>query len=88
MMLSCNTTPKGVVLPYTDNYQALASLKHYKDWGTYNVHDLACIKTRKITKKQLTGKWEIIQLKESTYKRGTYAGQILWGENRFRSQWV
>ncbi|MDD2559997.1 MAG: arabinan endo-1,5-alpha-L-arabinosidase [Bacteroidales bacterium] len=45
ILISCNTTPPGVVLPYTDNYQSLASLKHYKEWGTYNVHDPACIKT-------------------------------------------
>ncbi len=61
---------------------------HYKEWGAYNVHDPACIKARRISKKQLTGKWEIIQLKESTCKRGTYAGQILWGENRLAEEEV
>ena len=44
ILISCNTTPPGVVLPYTDNYEDIASLRHYKEWGTYNVHDPACIK--------------------------------------------
>lgn len=68
--------------------------------GEYNVHDPSCKKTREYYYAYSTdasygnpipgmeGKWEIICLKKSAYKRGAKAGQILWGENRLASEEV
>lgn len=30
--------------PWPDNYEAVASMGHYRSWGTYNVHDPSCRK--------------------------------------------
>ncbi len=51
-------------------------------WPMFSPERFAGVKTGKIGSDKITGKWEIIVLKPSSYKRTTEAGQILWGENR------
>ena len=45
---SCNERPsfslKDSSNPWKDNYTELVPMEHYKEWGTYNVHDPACKK--------------------------------------------
>ncbi|MDR2058111.1 MAG: arabinan endo-1,5-alpha-L-arabinosidase [Dysgonamonadaceae bacterium] len=45
---SCNAQSPFVIQdkanPWKDDYFDLSSMEHYKDWGTYNVHDPACKK--------------------------------------------
>lgn len=36
--------PENNPNPWKDDYTAVASMKDYKAWGTYNVHDPACLK--------------------------------------------
>jgi arabinan endo-1,5-alpha-L-arabinosidase len=48
VLISCNRqsvfVAKDAVNPWKDNYFDLSSMEHYKEWGTYNVHDPACKK--------------------------------------------
>ncbi|MCD8164658.1 MAG: arabinan endo-1,5-alpha-L-arabinosidase [Bacteroides sp.] len=37
-------TPYPSPNPWADNYHPISGMKHYKEWGTYNVHDPACLK--------------------------------------------
>lgn len=30
--------------PWADNYNEISGMQHYQNWGTYNVHDPACLK--------------------------------------------
>lgn len=48
VLCSCHTTdtfaPIPTPNPWGDNYQEVAAMEHYKEWGVYNVHDPACRK--------------------------------------------
>jgi arabinan endo-1,5-alpha-L-arabinosidase len=57
-------------------------------WPVFSPERYANVSNREVKESDIEGKWEIIHLKESTYKRGTEAGQILWGENRLASEEV
>ncbi|HKJ45649.1 MAG TPA: arabinan endo-1,5-alpha-L-arabinosidase [Balneolales bacterium] len=48
-MVSCNKqqkeSQKSIYAPgIKDNYRDIAGIRHYKQWGTHNVHDPSCIK--------------------------------------------
>lgn len=55
-------------------------------WPVFSPERYAGVRTGKIGTDGITGKWEIIVLKPSSYKRATEAGQILWGENRLAAE--
>lgn len=55
-------------------------------WPIFSPERYAGVPSKKIRTDAITGKWEIIVLKPSTYKRATEAGQILWGENRLAAE--
>jgi arabinan endo-1,5-alpha-L-arabinosidase len=57
-------------------------------WPIFSPERYAGIRTGKIGSDGITGKWEIIVLKPSSFKRTTEAGQILWGENRLAAEEV
>lgn len=45
-LFSCKEGQEGMILekvmnPWVDDYSHLSSMEHYKEWGTYNVHDPA-----------------------------------------------
>lgn len=55
-------------------------------WPMFSPERFAGVRTGKIGSDGIVGRWEIIVLKPSTYKRTTEAGQILWGENRLAAE--
>jgi arabinan endo-1,5-alpha-L-arabinosidase len=55
-------------------------------WPMFSPERYAGIRTKKISTDKISGKWEIIAIKPSTYKRSTEAGQILWGENHLAAE--
>jgi arabinan endo-1,5-alpha-L-arabinosidase len=57
-------------------------------WPIFSPERYAGVRHGKINTDDIVGKWEIIVLKPSTYKRMTEAGQILWGENRLAMEEV
>lgn len=55
-------------------------------WPMFSPERYAGVQSGKIGTDGITGKWEIIVLKPSIYKRATEAGQILWGENHLAAE--
>lgn len=41
---------------------------------------------RVVSKQDITGEWELIRIRESTYERQLEAGQILWGEGSLKEE--
>lgn len=57
-------------------------------WPMFSPERYAGVRSGSIGSDEIVGRWEIIHIKPSTYKRTTEAGQILWGENRLAAEEV
>ena len=55
-------------------------------WPMFSPERYAGVHRKRISSDEIPGKWEIIIIKPSNYKRSTEAGQILWGENRLAAE--
>lgn len=94
----CGIVENGKGTYYTLHQARLSPENHLMDlhvrevfwskdgWPIFSPERYAGVKTGKIGSDGIVGKWEIIVLKPSTYKRTTEAGQILWGENRLAAE--
>ncbi len=46
--------------PWQDDYTAISGLEHYREWGTYNVHDPSCLKI---------GDWYYLYSTDAIYRK-------------------
>jgi len=55
-------------------------------WPVASPQRYAGDEKRKIAKKEIAGKWELVRITEPEYERQLEAGQILWGEGSLKEE--